>query len=64
MGFVISISEIVFALVLGFLALNGLTGFESNAQLLPLEEGKYSNSSFSFQNFEFGYKTFMGFRIF
>ncbi|ONI12340.1 hypothetical protein PRUPE_4G158000 [Prunus persica] len=38
MGFVISTSKIVFALVLGFLALNCFTGFESNAQLLPLEE--------------------------
>ncbi|XP_021814907.1 probable LRR receptor-like serine/threonine-protein kinase At1g53430 [Prunus avium] len=38
MGFVISTSKIVFALALGFLALNCFTGFESNAQLLPLEE--------------------------
>lgn len=63
MGFVISTSKIVFALALGFLALNCFTGFESNAQLLPLEEGKYNNSSSRFKFFDFGYKTFLGFRI-
>ncbi|KAM1101456.1 hypothetical protein ACFX2B_007739 [Malus domestica] len=40
MRFMFTSSEMVFVLLLGFLALSCFTEFESNAQLLPLEEVK------------------------